>query len=1364
MNNIFKTLKRTFSLFIMLTMLFNMALIASAAKSVGAEMKWTADFENSEWVSAENAEIFSATNFEPGSEIIRYFKIENTGTAAFLYEFKFSGAVQELADVIDVYYATDVTKNLTLSEMECIGALSTVVNGDAILTGKMLPEGLEAVGYYTEETNIAVMLKMQDNSSSEYMGATIGDGFTVSLSVTKDEDFTNYPIVDKFEIKLPEADFLYRVGNQNTVALGSLFKAIDDAEIGEVSINFEAVNSNVTATYTKASDWTKGTIQFAGTGPVKLTISDDDYCNPLELMLEVVDAVNSTTATSATSNNVVLLNDAALSTMSVSKGYTFYGNGFKLTAANDVMYDAMGVGFVTLNNGTLDNVQIICPNFSYSIVYDSQIKSSENTAVPSDPSSDARGNVRSAVMVDGNSKIVNSFVHGGRAALFVRSGNILVENSTISGGATANIHAISAKSLTLRNATLIQKPFKASVNDTSKTIMGLSGLFECDENGDSTPLILEGTLIQDAWINESHSEYVPSAISGLDALVKQVMSKKDYTHDLDGDGTPESVNIGFTYVPQNVGGTIETNVTDNRIDIADVPYDTAEVSAVLAKAKIYSYKSTKGTSPDFILGEDYSYTPNTQGPTAPAISFTDINENRIFETEFDDDDGWTSSLTVNLDDGNYDFNFSNLMAEKNGEKLNYTVKTEDGTAVDKTKDIPLTDSGVKKYILTIVDNEIYGANGEKLNTTFNHTYTFVLTSSKSSIPEPEAADTTGGTPLLVVESKNSNWSCAIPALEGIKIKYWTSASNSVILDLATLTPTSTGKQNGTNNYWEYSDGYKLKVTCGYIHEGKQIYGMPVVVDNNGTKKMYFTISSTNGYVSTSTSARAVTLTYDFTDPNGKTLKFSKTWQFIYADYKNGKQYSYSDFVKGTLKEASSGCVTGDTLVTLADGSQKRIDEITVEDKLLVWDFYNGDYDAVSPAIIFDHGCGNNAVIKLKFEDGTELKVVNLHQIYDITENKFVNVDVDTVESLKGHEFVKMDGEAYQYVKLSDYEISEEYVDAYGIISAKHYNIIAEGILTTDFEPQDYGLFNYFEVANDLTFDLEKMDSDVEKYGLYTYEDFEGYLTPELFELFNVKYMKVAVGKGQYTYEGILGLIEKWIVNSNETVLPSTMPEDENSSEPAVINDEPEDEPTVLAEVDEVVTSKVINSASNTIKAAVYSFVTNLTNAEETDGGYIINDDNAVITLTAEGASTGYAIITVDGDTYYTAQIKNGEAAEIEVKNAKGQLVTVTESWGTHEKTTIENNTIDLGQFYVKAVLTTDTGAEAVIANTTKYDRIDVNVYIAVYNKATNRLVAVNAEKVTIKGKNEYTISVPAVIPAEYEIKAFLWDDDMKPVK
>ena len=907
-------------------------------------------------------------------------------------------------------------------------------------------------------------------------------------------------------------DFFYRVGNKNAVQLSSLF----DVGKRSVVVSAEKIAGNASVEVNGTS------LQFGGTGIVKVILTNDCTCDDcvVELTLEVVDAVNATVATSANSNNVVLLNDVGLHTIEVSNGYTLYGNGFKMEAKSDVMYDTMRAGFVTLDNGTLDNVQIICPNFSYAIIYNNQIKNAANTAKPSDDSNDARGNVRSAVMATGNSKIVNSYVHGGRAAIFLRSGNLLVDSSTISGGAAANIHALSAQSLTLRNATLIQKPFEDNVHSTGKTLMGFSVLLECGEDGNSTPVILEGTLIQDAWINENYVKYTPSEAS---SIVKTALSKANYLHDLDGDGNNESLNLGFTYIPQNTGGNTAANVTDNRTNKTTVPYAAVDVETVVASAKVYSYKNTNGTSEEFKNVGDY--VASAQSATPPMVSFTDTNDDRVFETKFDENDGrWESTLTIDLK-SNYDFKFANLLVQKHGSNLSYTVKTVDGeTVIDTSKTIAVNSTGVTEYILIVTDGDVI------------HTIYFAITATKREIPAPEVADTTGGTPLLVVKSKNSDWTVGLPALEGMKIKYYTANGDEVILDLASLTPSSTGKQNATNNFWETSkDGYKLKVTCGVIHDTKSVYGMPVVVDNNGTKQMYFTISNTNGYVSTGTSARSVNLTYEFTDPNGKTLTFTKNYNVKYADYKDVAQYKYDDFIKGTMTDtltSSSGggiteCVTPDTLITLADGTQVRVDSLTGSEELLVWNMETGKLDKAPIMFVDSDPTAEYEIIKLKFSDGTEVKVISEHGFWDYDLNRYVYLDKNAADYI-GHTFAKQNGDTLEKVTLVDVVIETELTTAWSPVTVGHLCYFVNGMLSM---PGGVGgLFNIFEVDPEtMTYDYEQLAKDIETYGLYTYEELNAIcpLTEEMFYAAGGAYLKISIGKGNMTLDELIEMINRY---------------------------------------------------------------------------------------------------------------------------------------------------------------------------------------------------------------------------------------------
>lgn len=1017
-------------------------------------------------------------------------------------------------------YLTDCGSTVTLGELFTVDADVTVDSSKVVVT---VSDNIIYTQNADDWTQSTVEFTALGSGS-----ITIKDGY--NLPATLEVEVSQ---LEKFAKKFENTEtYLYRVGNENAVALSSLFKAsgIGTINSSKVTVDVEGIEGNASGTYTaNASDWAKSTVKFAGTGTVNVTVNDSNNI-PTTLALEVVDGYNTTGAASATTRNVVLLNDCTFSTISVVNGYTLYGNGFTMTCPNDVSYSDWGVAFVTVEDGTLDNVRIICPDFAFAGLYRNQLTSSDNYM----EREDFYYNIRSAVMLDGTCKIYNSYISGGRIAAHVRSGNTTIDNSTLHGGAVANIQVGVANHVTLKDTTLIQRPIQASVHDTSKTLMGFSVLVMSDETGTTTPITLEGGFIQYAWAKEGYKNYVPS---GADKILTAVLAQSDYKHKLalEGGVTEEWLNLGIAYMPAEIGYSVNTpTLNDNRTNKDTVLYEFVDLDTIGTTTKVYSYKNTNGTDSSFTVIPTYAAEENES--TRLQLSYSDIGEGKELSTAYSSSKEWATTFKADLDIvGNYTFSFSNLKAYRSGAEYSYTVKDEFGNSIDTSKDIVLTDSGVYNYVISVSDDSIYSTSGEIVSCTpVIKTLHFTIIATKASINPPEKVADVGGTPLMVVKSKDSDWSCAVPALEGTQIKYYKkSAGDYTTLALNTITPTTVGKQNGTNNFWEYTDpngDFFLRVECGTIHEGKSVYGMPVVVDNSGTKQMYFTISSTNGYVSTGTSSRSTIVTYTFTDSNGSSISFSKSWVVNYADY-SSTQYLYTNFVNGELKGASSssgGCVTPDTLITLADGTQVRVDALTGEEELLVWNMETGKLDSAPIMFVDSDPEAEVNIIELVFSDGTAVNVIYEHGFWDYDLNKYVYLDENASDYI-GHTFAKQNSDALEKVQLVDVNITTESTMAYSPVTVGHLCYFVNGMLSM---PGGVGgLFNIFDIDPEtMTYDLEAMERDIAEYGLFTYEEMAE-LVPELpesmFDAAGGKYLKISIGKGNLTAEELEQMIIRY---------------------------------------------------------------------------------------------------------------------------------------------------------------------------------------------------------------------------------------------
>ena len=134
------------------------------------------------------------------------------------------------------------------------------------------------------------------------------------------------------------------------------------------------------------------------------------------------------------------------------------------------------------------------------------------------------------------------------------------------------------------------------------------------------------------------------------------------------------------------------------------------------------------------------------------------------------------------------------------------------------------------------------------------------------------------------------------------------------------------------------------------------------------------------------------------------------------------------------------CLVENTQITLFDGSKKYIQDITYNDLLLVWDFDNGKFSSARPLWIKTPEITTQYSLVI-FDNGTELKIVNEHRIFNKESNEFrfpvlENNDLTTFT------------EKEEYAKVSKINVVRENVKYYNIITNCHINLFANGILTS----------------------------------------------------------------------------------------------------------------------------------------------------------------------------------------------------------------------------------------------------------------------------------------------------------------------------
>ena len=224
---------------------------------------------------------------------------------------------------------------------------------------------------------------------------------------------------------------------------------------------------------------------------------------------------------------------------------------------------------------------------------------------------------------------------------------------------------------------------------------------------------------------------------------------------------------------------------------------------------------------------------------------------------------------------------------------------------------------------------------------------------------------------------------------------------------------------------------------------------------------------------------------------------------------------------------SNSCLVEGTLVTLYDGTQKKVEDLTADDAILVFNHETGEYQA-GKLWFMDHANEDADwfnIVYLEFSDGTQTKLAYKHGYFDLDLNRYVFISQDNFQDFIGHRFVKTvrenDAYANETVTLTNAYVRQEFVKVYGPITEYHFNLVADGILSMpSFNFDVEGFINIFEYDENLRYDQEKMQADIEGYGLFTYEDFKEYMSYEDYLKTPMQYFKVSIAKGYLTYEEI----------------------------------------------------------------------------------------------------------------------------------------------------------------------------------------------------------------------------------------------------
>lgn len=114
------------------------------------------------------------------------------------------------------------------------------------------------------------------------------------------------------------------------------------------------------------------------------------------------------------------------------------------------------------------------------------------------------------------------------------------------------------------------------------------------------------------------------------------------------------------------------------------------------------------------------------------------------------------------------------------------------------------------------------------------------------------------------------------------------------------------------------------------------------------------------------------------------------------------------------------------------------------------------------------------------------------------------------------------------MQLVGVDIYEKYTTTWSPVTYSHLCYYVNGMLSMPGGIS--GLFNIFEVDSEtMKYDEAKKQADIEKYGLYTFEEFAEIIpvSEAVFNAFNGYYLKIAIGKGIIDLDTLKVLVERY---------------------------------------------------------------------------------------------------------------------------------------------------------------------------------------------------------------------------------------------
>ena len=335
------------------------------------------------------------------------------------------------------------------------------------------------------------------------------------------------------------------------------------------------------------------------------------------------------------------------------------------------------------------------------------------------------------------------------------------------------------------------------------------------------------------------------------------------------------------------------------------------------------------------------------------------------------------------------------------------------------------------------------------------------------------------------------------------------------IDGATTASGYASKSSDTRLSWKYTVTYKL---TNLSNTGPSEVEAGDALEFNITASGLYTVPS---------SLDSVTM-------GGRTLTTS---QYTYTRNSNQNYTFKIASVTGNVVisgEASGGggCLAEGTLIKMADGSYKRIEDIDYNDLVSVWNYTEGKEGSAYP-IWVEKEETESSYTKITLSDGTILNVVKKHGLFDMDKYEFINTASKSFK--KGTKIAKVSEDGtLETVAVENIEKINKPIKYYHVVTTNNYNLIANDVLTTDDEVSLSNLYGF-----DKNIKWPEIRNEILKTNDYTYDTFKDTLPRNLYEGLRAREIKLLVDYEYITLDAFKAYLKENQMNESMYKKPIT---------------------------------------------------------------------------------------------------------------------------------------------------------------------------------------------------------------------------------